>query len=286
VPRDGDGDLALALDGARLVVVQGRSASGKTRMAAELMRRRFPHRLLLAPRDGKALRDLAGVGLPLSNVVVWLDDLERFAGPNGLDTVLLNRLCPPGSSEVVLLATLRDEERGAVDNEIDRLLRLATTVRVSFEWTEDERESARGRRSDPWIADWLDHGEGTGLAEHVVAGPAVLERWQSGRNGKQLAAAALVSAAIDCRRAGFVEPVPGAALVELSRGYLDPRDAHRPGAPDVGENVVWATAQLLPHPGRRRPLPCLRLPGRPRPARLDRGSRAPRRLALGRRQCG
>ena len=62
----------------------GHSMAGKTRLAAHVVRQRFPQAPLLIPESGKALRDLViDEGLDIAGVVVWLDDLERFLARTG-----------------------------------------------------------------------------------------------------------------------------------------------------------------------------------------------------------
>ncbi|MGW3961338.1 hypothetical protein ACWED2_16065 [Amycolatopsis sp. NPDC005003] len=89
VPRDRDEDLEWAIASGGLVVLHGRAAAGKSRAAAEALRRLRPSHDLLVPIDGPALRTIAGANL--TDTVVWLDDLERFLVPGGLDARLAVR---------------------------------------------------------------------------------------------------------------------------------------------------------------------------------------------------
>jgi TPR repeat protein len=251
VPRDCDAEVEAALAGGGLVILEGRSAAGKSRAAAEAIRRAAPERQLLIPHDGAAAIALAESGQPLRNTVIWLDDLERYAGDGGLDVHILNRLCPPGRTDVVVLATLRSEARRALESRqmpfsasegsARRLLEAGVTVRVPFTTSDAERDQAEGQRDDPRIARWLDHGGDASLPEFLAAGPAAVRRWLSGRDGAHLVGAALVSAAVDCRRARFDQPVPRDLLDRLYRCYLDPRDVHRSGLPAAAEGMAWAT---------------------------------------------
>ena len=61
------------------------------------------------PVDGPALRKIVESSEPLADTVVWLDDLERFLVPRGLDVALLQRLPP----SVCVVATIRDNELAA-----------------------------------------------------------------------------------------------------------------------------------------------------------------------------
>ena len=250
VPRDCDTEVEAAMARGGLVILEGRSAAGKSRAAAEAIRRAAPGRQLLVPRDGPAAGALAESGQPLRNAVIWLDDLERYAGDGGLDVHVLNRLCPSGRTDVVVLATLRSEARRVLETQgmpfsasagsARRLLEAGATIRVPFRTSSAERNRAERERDDPRIAHWLDHGGDAGLAEYLAAGPAAVQRWLSGRDGAHPVGAALVSAAVDCRRARFDQPVPRELLDRLSRCYLDPRDVHRRGLPTVAEGMAWA----------------------------------------------
>jgi TPR repeat protein len=272
VKRDLDIELDDLLRLGGLVVIEGKSAAGKTRTAVEAMRRVLAGRKLLVPRDGAALRALVGSGMRLKKVVIWLDDLERFLTSGGLDVQLITKVCPPGQSDVVMLATIRSQARidmvsveSVVEAELARntaeVLAEATTRMLDRQLSPSELQRAEALRGDARIADALDHADEIGLAEYLCAGPAILARWLSGRDadgGVALVGAALISAAVDCRRAGCESPLPRVVLAELYSHYLDPRDAHRPNRPSIEDGLVWATESvrgasscLVPHGGDR-----------------------------------
>jgi membrane protein YdbS with pleckstrin-like domain len=92
VQRDAEQTVAETLGPGRAVLLVGHSMAGKTRLAAQVVHQRFPDAPLLVPESGQALRDLVDEGLDPGGVVVWLDDLERFLGPDGLTLGLLARL--------------------------------------------------------------------------------------------------------------------------------------------------------------------------------------------------
>ncbi|MFG3254063.1 tetratricopeptide repeat protein [Streptomyces sp. NPDC048172] len=255
VPRDCDGEIERAFAHGGLVVVEGRSAAGKSRAAAEAMRRVAARRTLYVPQDTASLMALGEPPGRLRDAVVWLDDLERYWRQGLVDTHLMNRLSPQGSG-VVVLATLRSEERRRMEavpmggsgspsdgpRSFSVLLQMATIVRPAFRPSAGERERAEERRDDPRIARWLDGGGDAGMAEYLAAGPAALDRWLTGRDGAQLVGAALVSVAVDARRTGYFGALPREVLAELFPHYLDVRDARRLGsATDVEEGLAWAT---------------------------------------------
>ncbi|MEV8444006.1 tetratricopeptide repeat protein [Actinosynnema sp. NPDC051121] len=256
VPRTADADLDRAVAGGGLVVVEGNSAAGKTRTAWEAVRRNAASRgwrSVLVPRDGAALRLLVESGEPVRDVVVWLDDLERYLTADGLDPGMVAALCPPGRTDVLLLATLRSETRHQLGGDdrypqvarsAQHLLATARTTRLARDLDQEERQAARVHRGDPRIAAALADRTGAGLAEHLAAAPEALVRWHAGRDGLHEVGAALVSAAVDCRRAGYVAPVPRAWLEALYPSYLDPRTRNRLRRPDLDEAFDWATTPV------------------------------------------
>jgi TPR repeat protein len=259
VPRTIDAELDRKLASGGLVVVQGDSAAGKSRTAYEALRRnatRLGWRSLVVPHDPAALRTLAEGGSRLARTVVWLDDLERYLSADGLDEGLLSALCPPGRTHVVLLATLRARAREALRVDSDepvaaemansarRVLGGTEPVRLDRELDPAERATAEQYRSDPRIAAALDSTSGAGLAEHLAAGPAAVQRWQAGREGANEHGAALVSAAVDLRRAGYLEPVPLEWLAELRRAYLPERTRNRHREGDFADALTWATTPV------------------------------------------
>ncbi|WP_432958453.1 hypothetical protein [Micromonospora haikouensis] len=263
VPRDVDHRLDEALRAGGLVVVEGAPAAGKTRAAFEAMRRVMPGHQLLIPqdRDARALHALAERGRPLRRSVVWLDDLERYLGPEGISEQTLDVLRPPGRTDVVLLATLRPEALRAIrpatgsggqelrGNRVEAVLRRAAVIRMPGRFSETERTRALAYRSDPRIAAAVAQeaaGE-AGFAEHLAAAPAILARWLHGRDGAYPLAAALVTAAVDCRRIGYHRPVTGDLLAALTTHYPDRRPADDRDVPadQLRDALGWATEPVL-----------------------------------------
>lgn len=250
IPRIADADLDRALAQGGLVLVQGDSAAGKSRAAYEAVRRLgWPS--VLVPRDAAALRELTQVRSGLTKTVVWLDDLERYLSTDNLDDGLLAALCPPGRTDVVLLATLRSQARDALGIDTDestgrarRVLTRTTPVHFGRRFDRAEVTAAQRHRSDPRIAAALDSESGAGLTEHLAAGPPAVARWQTGRDGENEPGAALISAAVDLRRAGYLEPVPLDWLVELHTVYLSERFRGRLGETDLAGALEWATASV------------------------------------------
>jgi hypothetical protein len=268
VPRDLDAKLdtalARALAQGGLVLLHGDSTAGKSRTAFEAMRR-LPGRLwLLVPRQRGSLRALLDGGIKLRDVIVWLNDLERYLGVDGLDVGLLRRLIS-GDRRVLVLATMRAREYNLRSPERERdhsglegdvlrtdreLLDQAVTLEVQRQFSKAELQQARERAWDPRIADALTHADQYGLAEYLAAGPRLWTRWRNGRAVdnpvEERVGAAIVAAALDCRRAGFNRPVP----IDLLRllcpdpAYLDRPAATRLTPALFEKGMEWATTPV------------------------------------------
>jgi hypothetical protein len=266
VPRDLDAKLdaalARALGQGGLVLLHGDSTAGKSRAAFEAMRRLPGGLSLLVPRQRGSLRALLDGGVELRDVVVWLNDLERYLGVDGLDVGLLRRVVGGGDRRVVLLATMRAREYNARSLERERdqsglehdvlrsdreLLDQAATLEFERQFSNAERQRAGERSWDPRIADALAHAGQYGLAEYLAAGPRLWSRWRNARAvdspDHERVGAAIVAAVLDCRRAGLSRAVPVELLrvLYLDPAYLDRLTAARltPAAFDSG--LEWAT---------------------------------------------
>jgi hypothetical protein len=206
------------------------------------------------------------------DTVVWLNDLDRYLGPDGLDEGLLRHLLGDSTRQIVVLATMRaieyatrspihdfgqpDHRRAQRRAEQTLLDQVTRRLEVPRRFSDAEQQRARTLgQDDPRIADALKHADRYGLAEYLAAGPKLLQEWRDAwAVGNQPAGAALVAAAVDCRRAGLDEPVPASLLLTLAPSYLDATVAGllRPDAFEKG--LEWAatprygaSALLIPH---------------------------------------
>src|SRR6266487_1770524 len=271
IPRDIDAELHAAIARGGLVLVEGDSTAGKTRAAYEAMRRMPGDTSVLVPTELESLQELVDnglldpatlktLGIKLGDLVIWLDDLERYLGMNGLTVRLLHSLTSSSADNVVLLATMRASEyltrlatprQGLVGPgyhplhaERD-LLRQARVVSMERRFSSAECERAVKEAYDPRIKDALTHKEEYGLAKYMAAGPKLLHLWQLARAVDNPDAvrvgAAIVAAALDCRRAGLTKPAPVSLLRTLYPSYVE-----RPRAPQLDPRTFdaglsWAT---------------------------------------------
>jgi hypothetical protein len=91
VTRDHDGLVREALRTRRFILLHGASAAGKSRTAFEAAVRVMPHAWLIVPSDQAGLATLLERGLPVdaeeTEVLIWLDDLERFLVAGGREVL-------------------------------------------------------------------------------------------------------------------------------------------------------------------------------------------------------
>ncbi|MER5885308.1 tetratricopeptide repeat protein [Streptomyces sp. NPDC001941] len=255
VPRALDGDVRDALVRERFVLIVGESTAGKSRAAFEAMRAVLPAHLLAAPVDRAALSPLVEhLREHREPVVVWLDDLERFLGPGGLSPALLDELT--AREGTVVLGTIRarelgrlgprattdpDSDEGAASRAVRRVLANARTIPLDRVWTPGELAAAEAFTDDARIAQALGRVGAFGLAEVLTAGPELLRDWRAAwEPGTHPRAAALVAAAVDCRRIGLDEPVGRHLLEALHRHYLTERGGHALRPEPLEEAWAWA----------------------------------------------
>jgi len=253
VRRDADDadEVAEAFAHGGLLIIEGASAAGKTRMAYEAMHRLAPDRSLIVPDNPRSLRALKEAGIRLSNAIIWLDDINDYLAADGLDDSVLDALCPSGIRDVLMLATLRAEARRDLDvpdidstitRAVQSVLNRARIVLLARDLSPAEHGRAETQRAtDPRIAAALDQNTGAGFAEYLAAAPAILHRWQSASNGQNFTAAAIIAAAVNARRAGYLSPLSRNLLQDLHIHYLDPRQANQPDAPGFDEALTWAS---------------------------------------------
>ncbi|NBH09263.1 hypothetical protein [Amycolatopsis sp. SID8362] len=115
-------------------------------------------------------------------------------------------------------------------------------VEISRRWTAEEIARARDCDDDPRIWAALPNAEKFGLAEVLAAGPELVRNWHTAwAPGAHPRGAALVAAAVDCRRAGMDEPVSLSLLVKLCHPYLNDRGGQVLRPESVEEALAWAT---------------------------------------------
>lgn len=250
VPRDIHDRLVELLAASGFVLLVGESMAGKSRAAYEAMRAALSDHTLIAPRSKSVLADAIERAARLPRCVLWLDNTERFLGSDGLTSTNVARLIGGSGHHRVVLATLRSAEMARYTDaahpdttdtaEARNVLEQATQLRLRRPLTSAERERALTRAWDQRIADALDHADEYGLAEYLAAGPELLNDWENAWEAGHPRAAALIAAAVDCRRAGLTRPLPRTLLESLHERYLARRGGNRLGPEPLDEAWAWA----------------------------------------------
>ncbi|MEU6210526.1 tetratricopeptide repeat protein [Streptomyces sp. NPDC047023] len=255
VRRDAEPRLREALGRSGFVLLVGESTAGTSRLAYEVARSLYPRHAFVRPLSRAALPAALRAAARRRRSVLWLDDLDDFLGAGGLTAALLAGVAAAPGRRIVL-ATLRTQEfrrfhareKGRLtgsDRDAWRIqrevLERAEVVRLALQWSAAERHrAAAGQPYDPRIGEALLAGEGFGVAEVLAAGPERLAAWQEARApGAHPRGAAVVSAAVDCRRAGLRGPVGEDLLRALHRPYLPAQGADPPPEP-FSDALDWA----------------------------------------------
>jgi hypothetical protein len=215
-------------------------------LAAQVVRQRFLEAPLLIPESGKALTKILDGGVNLAGVVVWLDDLERFLGPDGLTMGLFNRLT---SSRAILIATIRSRARETYRPRKElrppewEVLETFTRIELKRRHTKTELDRIRAALTDrPDVLAGVQH---YGLAEYLGAGPLAVDKFESGETTEPVGHA-LVRAAVDWRRSGLTRPIPRRVLASsaLVAVYLTDRPDVSRSAAALANGLAWATTQI------------------------------------------
>lgn len=258
VPRDADEELRRLLTQDRFVLVVGESTAGKSRSAYEAVRALYPDHYLIAPIDRKSLHACMPVILEHQRSVLWLDDLERFLGTEGLTVSFINRILGATKHRAIIVATLRTSEHDRyslraeselVGNERESwyaardAIALATTVELRRLWSRSELQQAQMFADDERIHSALRLADRFGVAEILAAAPELVHDWSNAwRPGAHPRGAALVAAAVDCRRAGVHEPVAYELLSRLAEKYIELRGGALLRPESEEDALDWATS--------------------------------------------
>ncbi|MFE3863611.1 tetratricopeptide repeat protein [Streptomyces goshikiensis] len=253
IERDAAPRLRAALAGGGFVLVVGESTAGKTRLAYEVTRARHPRHAFVRPLSRAALPEAVRIAARRRRAVLWLDDLEDYLGAGGLTAAQLATL-----SRTLVVATMRVQEYRRYDaREESRLtgsdrdawraqrdlLQRATVLRLARHWSPEERRRAAAHQADPRIGAALRAGERFGIAEVLAAGPELRASWENAwAPGTNPRGAAVVAAAVDCRRAGLRRPVSREWLRALHAPYLAARGGGDLQPEPFAAAMDWACA--------------------------------------------
>jgi hypothetical protein len=256
VRRDMADRLAWALTATPFVLVVGDATAGKSRLAYEVVRERLPGHWFAVPDGAADLHATLERAGRAGGCVVWLDDLERYLGPDGLTVQAISAL---GDRRVVLVGTIRSLEHARLSPRWERaaaepgrlrsrlgrdVIRLAYEIHLGRHWSEAEVGRASASR-DPRVTEAARHAHEFGVAEYLASGPQLLAEWHDAwAPGNHPRAAALVAAAVDVSRAGVRRGVGVALLRRLHGRHLAARGGAALRPEPFDEALSWATETL------------------------------------------
>ncbi|MFI1258249.1 hypothetical protein ACH4U6_31310 [Streptomyces netropsis] len=254
-------EIALAEGDSRVVVLVGRSSTGKSRACWEAIRDVLPGWSVwhpLAPtRPTAVLEMLRGKSLR-PRTVIWLDEMQLYlaAGPDGEEVASsLHELVQDRSrGPLLVLGSMwpgyidQFSRESASDHAAARLLlRAARIIDVPQDFTERELTALHERvraDCDPGLR-LAAQRAGTRVCQFLAGAPELKARY----NQAEATTRAVVWAAMDARRLGHGRLLPEGFLRRAARGYL--------------EAGVWdqADADWFPQALSTLTAPCLGVPG-------------------------
>ncbi|MFE9401097.1 tetratricopeptide repeat protein [Streptomyces sp. NPDC006530] len=278
VARDAEGELRAALLRCGFVLLLGESAAGKSRMACETVRCLFPDHAWVRPFTRASIAVAVHAARACAPSVLWLDDLENYLGADGLSDLHVDHLLGDPKRGIVIVATLRSEEHrrfGAwegsrltgTDRDLWRTERSvvarATIVRVERLWSSAEIRRARALVPNRRIGLALAACDQFGIAESLICGPELINVWRNAwSRGANPRGAAIVSAVVDCRRAGLRRAVPVDWVFSAHEPYLAARGGYHLRPESFADARAWtcqtihATSSLLVERGSPASLSC------------------------------
>jgi len=265
VERHFDAELRAAIGRGGFTLLVGDAAAGKTRSAFEAMRAVVPGHVLIVPAGAAHTRAAVASALSEPRSVLWLDDLRTFLRDGDGDGItrkdVVELLAGTGLHRVIL-ATMRAMDESSLIGGLpgsDSLIPVRSvldqvTSRFFVARLFDDGELARTRelaRTDDRLLNALRYAAGSGrdqdsaigIGEYLASGPQLYDLWTDAwSRGVAPRAAALIAAAIDCRRAGFSAPLPRPLLDSLHEDYLRDRGGGRLMPEDIEVAWTWALA--------------------------------------------
>ena len=220
--RDVEATVRDSLKSGLPVLLVGPSMVGKTKMATTLIKDLFPARRIIIPASREALASLDAADLTLREGVIFLDDINRLIGTDGITDDTIRRLAKASN---VIVGTIRASEYDR-HQPTDKLRSPEWDTLSMFERifiTRDLSATERHRLDD------IIHDEVArkrifqiGLGEYAGAAERITEALRLGPSVSPVGYA-LVLGAASWQLAGMSGPVPSELLPSLAVPYLDIR---------------------------------------------------------------
>ena len=244
LPRAHDDELhrvlATVLEGgaSRLIILTGRSSTGKTRALYQALVERAPRAPLLHPAGKQALLELLKRRRLKPGCVLWLNEAQRFLyGHDGEQAASALRTALEDTTGIAMLGTLWtdpywDELTTASPGDPHAQARALLThpgytVRLDVPDHLGAQDLNAWRNlavasGDSRIREALAAGMNSGrVIQHLSGGPELLQAYLAGP-GRLFTPRehALLTAALDARRLGHMAPLPAALLAAAADGDL------------------------------------------------------------------
>ncbi|WP_027343939.1 hypothetical protein [Hamadaea tsunoensis] len=258
VPRDHDRELAEALDAVRrrgsgVVLVVGRSCTGKSRSAWQAVSAAFSGWFLVDVRDHRQRERLAAGDSPVGDCILWLDNAHLSDDVPGVVAAAIAALNAPATGQRIVVATMwRQPELDGPGRPLRDLAKLAgVPVHVAERWTAREEDLARTLAGPDALLM-------SALAQPGYSPPQVLAgaKWALGlwRTPRFRETTALLNAVIDLAGVGVGipggPPLTGALLEQCTPPYLsrppDDRDWYQRALDEATTPLEDALRALTP----------------------------------------
>lgn len=266
IERHFEAELRAAIRSGGFTLLVGDAAAGKTRSAFEAMRAVVPGHALIVPATAAHMRAAVTSALSVAHSVLWLDDLRTFLRDGDGDGItrkdVVELLAGTGHRRVIL-ATMRTMDESSLiggssgSARADSLIPVRSVLdqvgsRIFVDRLFNDSELGRARElagTDDRLMAALryaagsghDQDIGIGIGEYLASGPQIYDQWTDAwSRGVAPRAAALIAAAVDCRRAGFTAPLPRQLLDTLHEEYLVDHGGARLLPEDIDTAWAWA----------------------------------------------
>ncbi|MCX4993713.1 sel1 repeat family protein [Streptomyces sp. NBC_00568] len=227
-------------DQAILVVVRGESCAGKTRTAFEAVRACLADWDLVFPKGVDSLLALLAAEVS-PRTVLWLNEAQDFLeGRGGEEAAAGLRRLLEQHGPIIIVATLWPADHRTLTTtsqagkdphaQARALLNTAAPFDVSELFTEPELR-ALNTCGDPSLETAVQTSPGGGITQTLAAGPQLVDHYESAVAPDGPYGRAIITAAMDARRLGYVSPLSEAFLEAAAPGYLtaQQRAAAEPG---------------------------------------------------------
>lgn len=241
--RQVQGELVRLLSDCVPVLLLGDSLAGKTRLAAEMVSRHYPHWHVWLPQvPAGPAAFFASHEARLERTVVFLDELQRFlASGQEFDAQWLDKLTGSGNRIVAMMRSSEYENflpHGEVKHEHWDALQRFEKIWLADE--EAERAELAARIDDAQTREGVAR---YGLGQYIGGADIALDLLRVGEATHRLGIA-MLKAAADWRRIGR-GAIARETLGSLAPGYLRYSDRDDPRE-DQEAALAWATGRAGP----------------------------------------